>query len=163
MYRGYMNLLKSRRLVCIDLRRRDKRKQMGLNDRNVYVIQITGQKPFLYKMKYKSSYTRTRPNLRWLQGSVSLITRRLGQDTAPCLKMMLDKAEISKVPSQKRLVVTLYRNMAYDSHVDDLCKKLSKQIKSVSLSVQAPIYKENKERRQKNAIDHALFHKAVVN
>ena len=34
---------------------------------------------------------------------------------------------------------------------------------SVSLSVQAPIYKENKERRQKNAIDHALFHKAVVN
>ena len=55
MYRGYMNLLKSRRLVCIALRRRDKRKQMGLNDRNVYVVQITGQKPFLYKMKYKSS------------------------------------------------------------------------------------------------------------
>ena len=47
--------------------------------------------------------------------------------------MMLDKAEISKVPSQKRLGVTLYRNMAYDSHVDDLCKKLSKH-------VQAPIW-----------------------
>ena len=25
------------------------------SDRNVYVVQITGQKPFLYKMKYKSS------------------------------------------------------------------------------------------------------------
>ena len=37
------------------------------------------------------------------------------------------------------------------------------QNKSVSLSVQAPIYKDNKERRKKNAIDHALFHKAVVN
>ena len=45
---------------------------------------------------------------------------------------MLDKAEISKVPSQKRLGVSLYRNMAYDSHVDDLCKKLSKQIKPLS-------------------------------
>ena len=75
--------------------------------------------------------------------------------------MMLDKAEISKVPSQKRLGVTLYRNMAYDSHLTIYARNY--QNKSVSLSVQAPIYKENKERRQKNANDHALFHKAVVN
>ena len=150
----------------------------------------------------------TRPNLCWLQGSVSLITRRLDQETAPCLKIMLDKAEISKVPSQKCLGVTLYRNMAYDSHVDDLCKKLSKHIGLFKHSSPS-VYKENKEklviteangvmkptpmygstvwdsscaeslqrvsqaseqggknskrRRQKNAIDHALFHKAVVN
>lgn len=117
---------------------------------------------------------------------------------------MLDKAEISKVPSQKRLGVTLYRNMAYDSHVDDLCKKLSKHIglfkhsspylqrkqretcykgvmkptlmygstvwdSSFAESLQRVSQaseeggKNFKRRRQKNAIDHALFHKAVVN
>ena len=41
---------------------------------------------------------------------------------------MLDKAEISEVTSQKLLDVYLDRNMAYDSHVDDLCKKLSKRL-----------------------------------
>ena len=52
------------------------------------------------------------------------IARRLGQDTAPCSKKMPDKAEISKVPSQKLLGVTFDRNMVYDSPVDDLGKKL---------------------------------------
>ena len=41
---------------------------------------------------------------------------------------MLDKAEISEVTSQKLLGVYLDRNMAYDSHFDDLCKKLSKRL-----------------------------------
>ena len=59
--------------------------------------------------------------------------------------MMLDKAEISKVPSQKRLGVTLYRNMAYDSHVDDLCKKLSKQI---GLFKRSSPYLQRKQRTQ---------------
>ena len=52
------------------------------------------------------------------------IARKLGQDTAPCSKKMRDKAEISEVPSQKLLGVTFDRNMVYDSHVDDLRKKL---------------------------------------
>ena len=54
------------------------------------------------------------------------IAWKLDQDTAPCLKIVLDWAEISEVPLQKLLGATLDRNMAYDSRVDDLCKKLSK-------------------------------------
>ena len=54
------------------------------------------------------------------------IAWKLDQDTAPCLKVVLDEAEISEVPLQKLLDATLDRDMAYDSHVDDLCKKLSK-------------------------------------
>ena len=41
---------------------------------------------------------------------------------------MPDKAEISEVPSQKLLGVTFDRNMVYDSHVDDLRKKLYKRL-----------------------------------
>ena len=52
------------------------------------------------------------------------IARKLGQDTASCSMKMPNKAEISQVPSQKLLGVTFDRNMVYDSHVDDLGKKL---------------------------------------
>ena len=52
------------------------------------------------------------------------IAWKLDQDTAPCLKLVLDEAEISEVPLQKLLGATLDRHMAYDSHVNDLCKKL---------------------------------------
>ena len=52
------------------------------------------------------------------------IARKLGQDTAPCSKKMPDKAEISEVPSRKLLGVAFDRNMVYDSHVDDLRKKM---------------------------------------
>ena len=41
---------------------------------------------------------------------------------------MPDKAEISEVPSQKLLGVTFDSNMVYDSHVDDLRKKLYKRL-----------------------------------
>ena len=40
---------------------------------------------------------------------------------------MLDKSEICEVPSHKLLGVTLDRNMAYDLHIDELCKKLCKR------------------------------------
>ena len=51
-------------------------------------------------------------------------TCKLGQDIASCSKKMPDKDEISEVPSQKLLGVTFDRNMVFDSHVDDLRKKL---------------------------------------
>ena len=51
------------------------------------------------------------------------IARKLGQDTVQCLKIMLDKTEISEVT--RLLGVNLDRNIAYDLHIDELCKKLS--------------------------------------
>ena len=56
------------------------------------------------------------------------IRKRLVDDDPPCLNVTIDNSGIAEVPSHKLLGVTLDRNLTFEPHIDELCKKLSKRL-----------------------------------
>ena len=56
------------------------------------------------------------------------LRKRLVDDDHPCLNVTIDDSSIVEVPSHKLLGVTLDRNLTFEPHIDELCKKLSKRL-----------------------------------
>ena len=56
------------------------------------------------------------------------LRKRLVDDDHPCLNVTIDDSSSVEVPSHKLLGVTLDRNLTFEPHIDELCKKLSKRL-----------------------------------
>ncbi len=56
------------------------------------------------------------------------IAKKLHDDITPCLNLKINNSEILEVSKLKLLGLTYDRNMTFETHIDQLCKKLSKRL-----------------------------------
>ena len=56
------------------------------------------------------------------------IAKKLHDDVTPCLNLKIKNSEILEDSNLKLLGLTYDRNMTFEPHIDQLCKKLSKRL-----------------------------------
>ena len=56
------------------------------------------------------------------------IPNKLDSQNDPCLQLKIDGVDVSGVASQKLLGITLDNKMSYETHVEELAKKISKRL-----------------------------------
>ncbi len=56
------------------------------------------------------------------------IAKKLHDDITPCLNLKINNSEILEVSKLKILGLAYDRNMTFETHIDQLCKKLSKRL-----------------------------------
>ena len=56
------------------------------------------------------------------------IPKKLDSQNDPCLQLKIDGVDVSGVASKKLLGITLDNKMSYETHVEELAKKISKRL-----------------------------------
>ncbi|CAB4039681.1 Hypothetical predicted protein, partial [Paramuricea clavata] len=56
------------------------------------------------------------------------IPKKLNSQNDPCLQLKIDGVDVSGVASKKNLGITLDSKMSYETHVEELAKKISKRL-----------------------------------